>query len=710
MENNQTSTNFFSGSKESEEIDLGKIFRFLLMQSKLIITVSLVVFILSFANYYFSTKKYLIQSLLQYEAVDQNIFDPSQALQMASSNYGSDVINLIELYESRTNYLKVIRDLKLNIIPLGLDDDENIDISITSEIDNNLGSRKLKFSFSENEYVLLDEDANESTAAKYGEIVRYDGLIISIDSVNLNEYRPIEINFSSPESVYKALKIQMDVDDLAARNSFFRNEALITISYISSDIEKGKDIINYANKIFIEQRISDETEKSRKAITFIDNNINAIEESVELDKIKLKQFREKNKSIDVTLEIESIINKVQALEESLSAVEIEIANAQELYTSNNPVYLNLLSKKSLIESQKQEVLNEIEMMPKEQQEYIDLYNELEISQALFEELESRRLGFSILEASTIGDIRIVDEAYVVEMVSPRLMTVLMFTFIAFVVSCFFAIIRGFNFLPISNPAEIFDNGITTPIIGVIPEVKDFDFSDDNLRLESAIQSLIVNINSLQQNQFDKKIITITSPTPGNGKSTICMKLAEGLAKIDKKVLLVDNDLKRGKIASNYNIKSISERTFNSINESNIEDFKVHENFYIIPRVKGLTNTFQFLYSYQYKDKVKFFKDNFDFIIFDTGPILSVADSSVLIEQSDFNFLVARHAINRMNEIKQSIDNFRQISNDVDGVIYNAYAKPKSYYGYYGLYGNYSYQYYAEKYLDETYEYKKDEDT
>ena len=58
------------------------------------------------------------------------------------------------------------------------------------------------------------------------------------------------------------------------------------------------------------------------------------------------------------------------------------------------------------------MLNEIEMMPKEQQEYIDLFNELEISQALFEELESRRLGFSILEASTIGDIRVVDEAYV----------------------------------------------------------------------------------------------------------------------------------------------------------------------------------------------------------------------------------------------------------------------------------------------------------
>ena len=70
-------------------------------------------------------------------------------------------------------------------------------------------------------------------------------------------------------------------------------------------------------------------------------------------------------------------------------------------------------------------------------------------------------------------------------------------------------------------------------------------------------------------------------------------------------------------------------------------------------------------------------------------------------------LVTRHGLNRMNEIKQSVDNFKQISNSLDGIVYNAYARPKSYYGYYGIYGNYSYQYYAEKYLDDTYEYKKD---
>lgn len=699
--------NFLSSDDNVKDIEIGKIFRFLLMQSKLIIAIVLVTFILSYINYSLSTKKYLIQSLLQYESFDQNIFDPSQSLQMASSGSFSDISNLVQLYESRTNYLKVIRDLRLNINVKDLDKNENIDIFISSNKENEFIAYKLKFSFTESGYSLLDKDLNQIQTSNYGEEILFDDLRIIINSSNLIVNRPIDIEFRNPEDLYKSLKSRINVDANLSRNSFFNNEGLFTISYVSDDIDQGIEILNYANNIFLNQRIFVETEKSRKAISFIDKNIKSIKETVEKNKIKLKEFREINKSIDVSLEIEAIVNKIQSLDESLSSIDIEIAKAQEIYTSDNPFYINLLKKKSLIQEQKEQVLIEIETMPKEQQEYIDLFNEVEVSQSLFKELESRRLGFSILEASTIGDIRVVDGAYVVNLVSPKISTILVFSFISLVIACFIAIVRGFNFIPLSNPAEMFDNNIHLPIIGVIPEVDDIE-ANDNIRLNTSIESLIVNINSMQDSQLKNNTITITSPSPSNGKSTISMKLAEGFAKIDKRVLLVDNDLKRGNIAKNYNLRSISEEKFNAIDESTIENYLIYDNLYLIPRVKGLNNTFQFLYSYKYKEKIRLFKDHFDFIIFDTGPILSVADSSILIEQSDLNLLVVRHGINRMNEVKQSIDNFKQINSNINGIIYNAYARPKSYYGYYGLYGNYNYQYYAEKYLDEAYDYKKED--
>lgn len=697
---------FNSAQNKFDDIDLGKIFRFILMQSKLIVLIVLTVFVLAYTQYSFSTKKYLIQSLLKYESYDQNIFNPSDLIKRSTST-SSDIYQLIALYESRTNYLKVIEDMNLNVDIQGLENDEHIDIKITPNESKDFDTQQLKFYISELNYTILDDDLNEIQTVEFGDEISHNGLTISILSSNLKKYRPITIFYNSPESQFNSLKSSVNLDSNMSRNSYWRNEGLITVSYETENVNLGKEIINYANKVFLNQRIYDETEKSRKAINFIDKSLVSIEESVESNKRKLKKFREKNNSIDVNLEIQGIIKKLQSLEETLQSIDIEIAQAEKTYTLNNPIYINLINEKNLIDRQKQLVLSEIEMMPQEQQEYIDLYNNLEISQKLFEELESRRLGFSILEASTISDIRVVDDAYVLYQVSPKFFNVIITTLISFIIACFVAIIRGFNFLPLSNPAEILDNKIYTPVIGVIPYVEKIETINDNVGLNSSIESLILNINSLNKIQTDKNLITITSPTPFNGKSSVSIKLAEGFAKVGNKVLLVDNDLKRGKINKNFNIRSISEKTFNSIDENTINNFLVKDNFYMIPRVKGLNNSFHFLYGYHYKEKIKFFKDNFDYVIFDTGPILSVAETAILNAESDINILIARHGVNKANEIKQCIDNLKQINKDFDGIIYNAYSRPKSYYGYYGLYGNYSYQYYADKYLDDTYEYDED---
>ena len=69
------SEDFNSASHNREDIDLGKVFRYLLMQSKLIISIVFVVTLLSYLNYIFSTKEYQVQSLLQYESFNQNILN-----------------------------------------------------------------------------------------------------------------------------------------------------------------------------------------------------------------------------------------------------------------------------------------------------------------------------------------------------------------------------------------------------------------------------------------------------------------------------------------------------------------------------------------------------------------------------------------------------------------------------------------------------------
>ena len=223
-----TSENFLSPNKSNNDIDLGKIFRFLLMQSKLIIFSVLAVFILSFAYYSQATKTYNIKSLIQYEAFDQNVFDPSQALYAVSGSSSSDISNMIQLYESRTNYLKVIEDLKLNISIKGLEEGEHIDIDINAAESDLLKTQNLTFSFSENGYSLIDDNLNEIKTSKYGQTMILNDLSILVKSSSLREYRPINVFYRNPESMYKSFKTRMNVStSTASRNRFFATEEYI---------------------------------------------------------------------------------------------------------------------------------------------------------------------------------------------------------------------------------------------------------------------------------------------------------------------------------------------------------------------------------------------------------------------------------------------------------------------------------------------------
>ena len=425
----------------------------------------------------------------------------------------------------------------------------------------------------------------------------------------------------------------------------------------------------------------------------------------DINKSQLKDFLEKNKLIDLELETQAVIDNIKAIDNSLNEVDLELSNASEIYTSTNPIYINLISKKRVLENQKNLILNQIKEMPTEQQEYIDLYTEVETSKILLEELETRRLGFSILEASTIGDIRVVDEAYKETQVSPRLMTVAVITMLSFIFACLVSIYRGLNLLPITNPAELFDNNINEPIMGVIPFSDDINYNEiSDKKVLSAIESLIVNLSHLN-NDKPKKVILITSPTPANGKSTISSQLALSFSTVNKKVLLIDSDLKRGSLQKHFNLKSLKKDDFNSIDDTNIDDLKVNENLYIIPRIRGLSNSFQFILSNELIKKIEYFKSKFDYIIFDTAPILSVADTAIISNLSDINLMLIRHEVTKLNEIKQARENLSQIKKSIDGYIYNAYSRPTGYFGYYEYYGNYAYQYYSDKYLYEAYDYK-----
>ena len=304
-------------------------------------------------------------------------------------------------------------------------------------------------------------------------------------------------------------------------------------------------------------------------------------------------------------------------------------------------------------------------------------------------------------------MRVIDSAYYFNRVSPRIHQFLALLF--FNNLCFFvSFSKRVYFIPISNPAELEDSKIHIPIVGVINNLDEVDENEDNERFKQSLESLIVNIQTRIPDKDKKcKTIVLTSPTPLNGKSFVSRNIAEKLAGLGNKVLLIDSDYKRGDQHSAFGLKKINLKEFFEINDSSIENYKIKEkNLYVIPRISRIGSSFEFLYDSRFQNQIDMFKDNFDYIIIDTAPLLSVSDTMILLSLGDLRLCVVRHGLSKINEIKQTLALFNQIGIDPDGIIYNCYEKPSSYYGYYGMYGNYSYQYYAKRYLYQSYDYNE----
>ena len=687
-----------------DEIDFGKIFRVILMQSKLIMLLVFLGTAIGFIYYQYAERIYKFSSLLHVYSEQSSNFGTNQEIEFFLGSRNTDsVSNIANLYKSRSNILNIAQEKRLNIKV-----NKNIGDKKTYIKTLNLESNKtahLTLEFKENNYTLKTKNDDTPRSYLYNNTYEVNDLIFEF--AKPTELKEIELTVYPLSTHYKRVQDDFNVVPTNNTRSFYpQNNKLIKVEYLTNDLDEGTKVLNYANKHFIEKNIFEEAEQARLALSFIEENIKTIKDELDEKKNQLKTFKERNKTINVDLEVQKLIDSIAMLDKQISDLDIELSDATSNYTQSNPIFIELLNRRSELDRQRSLFEQRVANLPLAQQEYIDLFREVENSQEVYAELINRRLEYSIKEASTLGNIRVVDEAYYDTRVSPSITIVILSFLFSAIISLFLAIYRGLYVIPISNPAEFADNDINQPIFGVLPNYTK-DTSEE--KLNQAIESLIVNINT-SLNEKDKqnqtsKTIAITSGTPENGKSYCSRNLALKLSDIGKKTLLIDADWKRGDQHKEFKVNKITLKEFSTID---IDDpkYKVKNNLYFIPKITGLKSSFQFLYSKEFTSKISDLKDKFDYIIFDTPPLLSVSDTAIIMTKSDLVLCVARHGLTRINEVRQMVNLGAQIGATFDGIIYNGYEKPSSYYGYYGLYGNYSYQYYARKYLYDSYDYDK----
>ena len=195
-----------------------------------------------------------------------------------------------------------------------------------------------------------------------------------------------------------------------------------------------------------------------------------------------------------------------------------------------------------------------------------------------------------------------------------------------------------------------------------------------------------------------KCIGVTSAVRGEGKSTIAINLAISLAQLNKRVVLIDCDLRLPTILSKLNIKGqegLSNYLSGMIDCIPILRFK-NRNIDIIPSGMIPPDATALIDSEEMQKMLQKLRDSYEYIIFDFPPINIVSDAVLLSGEIDGYLMVIRDGFSRVQQLTEAFRQLRLADAKIIGFVYNGKGEEKKYYKknskYYGKY----YHYYEKK--------------
>ena len=216
----------------------------------------------------------------------------------------------------------------------------------------------------------------------------------------------------------------------------------------------------------------------------------------------------------------------------------------------------------------------------------------------------------------------------------------------------------------------------------------------NVNPKSIFSEAIKTIRTnLAFSMIDKemKTILLTSPQSGDGKSFITANLAVAYAQEDKKVLVVDCDLRKGRQHQIFEVMNVTSGGYSNLILNYKEDTKLdkyivstsNKNIDLLPTGPTPPNPVELLASESNQKLMKNLREHYDVILLDCPPVLGLSDTMIMTKYSDANLIVVSSRKTKVESLDKAKKVFEQAKANITGVIINrASVKDNSYYSYY----------------------------
>ncbi|MEQ4647350.1 polysaccharide biosynthesis tyrosine autokinase [Providencia vermicola] len=672
-----------TSSAASDEIDLLALFK-VLKSSYLKIGFFTLFFIVIGAAYSFlATPIYQANATLQYDKMSQvSLLDQmSDVMPFANSNSQAD--SEIEVIKSRMVLGKTVADLNLDThtAPAGFfdrlwGDKASVAISLYSLPEHLIGEPAIVTYLGENRYALHID--NQTFEGKVGELLKQDEISLLVSSINAEVGQEFTLSKDARYSTIENLRNTLTIAEVG------KGTGIISLAIKGADKTENVQILNSIIQNYVDQNTERKKEVTNNTLQFLDEYLPKVKTKLDNYENQLNAFRKKNESIDLSLEAKSALDSALQVEEKLNELTFKEVEIQQLYTRNHPAYQSLLDKRQQLLREKEKISKNIQKLPNTQQQIVRLTRDVESEQAIYNQLVAKQQELSVLNSGITADVRIIDSAESQpNAVAPKKALIMVLaTILGFIVGCAYVIAREFFNNKIKGTEDIDALGVN--VYATIPfsthEKKLIAAGNQRpLALENPADTAVEAIRSLRTSVYfsvmnqGNNLVMISSASPGVGKSFVISNMAVVLANAGKKVLLIDTDLRKGRIHKAFGLSNkagLSEY----LAQQDITQPTIHsgviENLDVICRGKNVTHSSELLMGERFKHLLDTVKGQYDIVVIDTAPILAITDSAIIGKYVGTSLLIAYYGVNTVKDIELSLKRFKQNDIEITGVILN----------------------------------------
>ncbi|KYK21253.1 hypothetical protein AYK24_03355 [Thermoplasmatales archaeon SG8-52-4] len=394
---------------------------------------------------------------------------------------------------------------------------------------------------------------------------------------------------------------------------------------------------------------------------------------------------------------------VQEKNPSLLALENEIQYTRHTLEENLKNLINNAQfQLNSLQQRKNQISSQLAQLPKTEQDLINIKRQFDLNNELYTYLLQKRAEAAITKASNVPDAQILDAARI-ETVIPLGPNKMLNYILGLIMGLGIPGIIMALLFHLDNTVKSKEDIIqvtSIPIIGTVGHSKRKEelpvLTEPHSGVSESFRSLRTNLEYLGKLEGNK-VIAIHSNIDGEGKTFTAINLAISMAQNNKKVLLINADLRKPKINSIFKINNdYTGLSSYLINKSKIEDIAINskiKNLTIIPSGPIPPNPAELLDNGNFEKLIHKAKEHFDCIVVDDSPASFVTDAVIVGKYADINLFVIRAEITNRDHIKM-INYFRDLGTMKNLAIILNDAQ-SSLYGY-SNYNSKGYGVYAEK--------------